>query len=392
MTVESTAFDREQLVQFTRDLVRTPSVLGDERAMATRVLAEMKRLGFETAEVDEAGNAVGTIGGAEPGPVLLFDAHMDTVDVVPREAWQHDPFGADLEGDRIVGRGSADMKGALAAMIHGTASVDRSRLAGRVVVSASVGEELIEGAALRAVMAQHSPDFVVIGEASGLNLVRAGRGRAEFVVLTHGQPAHASSPHRGVNAVHVMRRVIDQLEALTMPEHPFVGRGVMCLTDVISVPYPAHSVVPSGCRATYERRLVPGETVEGLVAELGGAASRADAPTTSIEIARTGYRSYTGVEWDEPKWFPAWEVDEDHALVQGALSGLRAIGLDPGLASYQFCTNAAYSAGVAGVPTIGFGPSHEGMAHIVDEYLEVGELFGAARGYAALTGSLLGRG
>ncbi len=384
--------DRDRLVDFTRELVRIPSVLGDERAMATSVLAEMRRLGFEAVEVDAAGNAVGTIEGNEPGPTVLFDAHMDTVDVLPREAWQHDPFGADLEHDRIYGRGSADMKGSLAAMLFGAASLDRTRLAGRMIVSASVGEELIEGAALRAVLQRHPADFVVIGEASGLDLVRAGRGRAEFVIVTHGQPAHASSPARGVNAIHLMRRVIEQIEALEMPSHPFVGSGVMCVTDIISMPYPAHSVVPSGCRATYERRLVPGETLDGLVTEIGGAAARADAPMTSIEIARTGYRSYTGVEWDEPKWFPAWELAEDHALVQRAMSGLRGIGLEPGLASYQFCTNGAHSAGVAGVPTIGFGPSHEGMAHIVDEYLEVGQLVDAARGYAAISRSLLGRG
>ena len=379
------------LIELVQDLVRRPSVLGGEGRVAERVAEEMRRLGFSAVEIDAAGNVAGVIDGAANGPTILLDAHMDTVDVLPREAWQHDPFGGEIEGKRIYGRGSSDMKGALAAMVHAAASLDRERLAGRVVVSASVGEELIEGAALRDVMERYSPDYVVIGEASKLDLVRAGRGRAELVLETRGEPAHASSPHLGVNAVHLMTRVIEQIERLEMPEHPFVGSGVMCLTDIISVPYPAHSVVPSGCRATYERRLLPGELQEGLMAELEAACARAGVDDTIISLATAEYETYTGIAWNEPKWYAPWELPEEHELVQGALAGLRSVGLSPRMTSYQFCTNAAYSAGVAGVPTVGFGPSRESLAHVIDEYLEIDQLIMACRGYAAISETLLSR-
>ena len=104
--------------------------------------------------------------------------------------------------------------------------------------------------------------------------------------------------------MHVMAAVISEIEAIPIPEDPFVGRGVMCLTDIISIPYPAHSVVPSGCRATYERRLVPGETLQDVEAQLVDACRRADAADTGIGLATTDYRTYTGVTWNEPKWFP----------------------------------------------------------------------------------------
>ena len=381
----------EALMALTQALVRTPSVLGGEEKVAGLVADEMRRLGFDPVEIDAAGNAVGVVEGAGAGPTLLFDAHMDTVDVLPLEAWQHDPFGGEVVGHRLYGRGSSDMKGALAAMVHAAAGLDRDELAGRLVVSASVGEESIEGAALRPVMERYSPDYVVIGEASELDLVRAGRGRAEFVLETRGEPAHASSPHLGVNAVHLMTAVIEQIEGLEMPTHPFVGSGLMCLTDIISVPYPAHSVVPSGCRATYERRLLPGETQAGLMAELGAACSRAGAENTAIRLATAEYETYTGVVWSEPKWYAPWELPEDHELVQGALAGLRGAGLAPGFASYQFCTNAAYSAGVAEVPTIGFGPSRESLAHVVDEFIEIDQLIVACHGYAAISKAMLAR-
>jgi putative selenium metabolism hydrolase len=380
----------DALISFAASLVRLPSVLGDEHRVAERVLAEMRLLGFDEVELDEAGNAIGIVEGAAAGPTLLLDAHMDTVDVTPVREWKHDPFGAEIVDGRLYGRGSSDMKGALAAMVHAAGVVDREALAGRIVVSASVGEELVEGAALRAVMQRHGADFVVIGEASGLDLVRAGRGRAEFVVRTRGKPSHASTPAEGVNAVHVMRAVIEEIEQLPMAADPFVGPGVMCLTDIISIPHPAHSVVPSGCRATYERRLLPGETQDQVLEDIHQACARAGHPETSVEFALTDYTTYTGVIWERPKWFAPWEVEEDSAIVQGALRGLRSAGLDPALRSYQFCTNAAYSAGYAGIPTIGFGPSHERLAHIVDEYVEIDQLLAACRGYVGIAEALLG--
>jgi putative selenium metabolism hydrolase len=391
MSVDPTRIDEAALIALTRELVRLPSVLGNEGMVAERLAEQLHRLEFDKVEIDAAGNAIGVIGDATAGPTVLFDAHMDTVDVLPRENWKHDPFGGEIEGDRLYGRGSSDMKGALAAMLYAAAALDRDFIAGRMVLSASVGEELIEGAALRVVMERYPPDYVVIGEASELDLVRAGRGRAELVLEAKGDPAHASSPHLGVNAVHVMARIIDQIEALEMPRHPFVGSGVMCLTDIISVPYPAHSVVPSGCRATYERRLLPGETRDGLLEELAAACVRAGAADTDIELATAEYGTYTGVKWSEPKWYAPWELDEDHELVQAALSGLRSAGLAPGMRSYQFCTNAAYSAGAAGVPTIGFGPSRENLAHVVDEYVELDQLTKACRGYLAIAEALLTR-
>ena len=383
------AHNDQALIDFTCALVRLRSVLGDESKVAERVSREMRRLRFDHVAIDEAGNVVGAVRGLHDGPALLLDAHMDTVDVLPESAWSRDPFSGAQQDGRIWGRGSSDMKGALAAMVYAAAGLERARLSGAVIVSASVGEESIEGAALATVMHKHEPDFVVIGEASDLDLVRAGRGRAEFVIQTVGKPAHASSPEQGVNAVHRMAAVIAEIEKITMPADPFVGRGVMCLTDVVSVPYPAQSVVPSGCRATYERRLLPGETREIIEAELRAACARAGAPDTIVELATTNYRTYTGVRWVEPKWFSPWQTPEDHGLVQHALQGLRSAGLEPGLSSYQFCTNAAYSAGVAGVPTVGFGPSTEQHAHVIDEYLEVDQLLRARDGYTGIISTLL---
>ena len=381
--------DNEALVRFASELVGIPSVLGGEGPVAERAAQEMRRLGYEHLGIDRFGNVSGAITGESEGPTLLLDAHLDTVDVIPSESWSREPFGGKVEGGRLYGRGASDMKGAMAAMVHGVAALDREALSGRVVVVGSVGEEQVEGAALCQVMEREDPDFVVIGEASELDLVRGGRGRAEMVVTTHGAPSHASTPDQGDNAVHKMERVSAEIQRLEMREHEFLGRGVMCLTDIISIPYPAHSVVPSGCRATWERRLLPGETEEGLMAEMKAACERAGAADTSVELAFTDYRTDTGIEWRQPKWFPPWELEADHPLVTRSLEGLRGIGQTPDLAGYRFCTNAAHSAGVANVATVGYGPSREDLVHIIDEYLEIDQLTAAADGYRAIAQALL---
>ena len=166
--------DTDGLISFARDIVRIPSLSGEEGLVARRIEAEMVALGFDRVWTDGVGNVVGVVEGAQPGPTIVFDAHTDTVGVSPGVPWELDPFSGEVRGGALHGRGAADMKGALAAMIHGVIGLDRAELKGKAVVSASVMEEVLEGVALEKVIAQTGADFVVIGEASDLQIVRGG--------------------------------------------------------------------------------------------------------------------------------------------------------------------------------------------------------------------------
>jgi len=379
------------LISFTRSLIRCPSRHGEEGAVVELILAEMTRLGFDRAWRDENGSAVGVIEMGRPGPTLLLDGHCDTVGIAPGVTWQHDPFGGEIDGGYIYGRGAADMKGSIAAMIYAAAGLDRGRLKGRVVVSGTVMEENLEGAALKTVMEAVPPDFVVIGEATDLNLNRGGRGRAEIHLETIGRPAHSSTPHLGRNAVHDMLRVVAAIERLPLASDPLLGPAVMALTDIISDPYPAYSVIPSRCRVTYDRRLLAGETKEGVLGDLRGLG---DLEGLSINlratIAQGEHTTYTGALLAGPKFLPAFVFAEDHPCVQAALRGLYTAGLAPQIGAYRFCTNAAHSAGVAGVPTVGFGPGREEDAHVIDERVAVEDVLAAERGYRGIIEAVLG--
>jgi acetylornithine deacetylase/succinyl-diaminopimelate desuccinylase-like protein len=281
------------------------------------------------------------------------------------------------------------MKGALAAMVYGAAAVDRAMIKGRVVVSASPMEEVLEGVALQKVMEAFPPEFVVIGEATNLNLARGGRGRAEIHLEARGIPTHSSAPHLGRNAVLDMMKVVEGAENLSLPEDDLMGPAILALTEMVSAPYPANSVVPSICRVTYDRRLLPDETeddVLGPILQIG--------TERGVDLdARIGlgeYTTFTGQMLDQEKFFPAWLFPEDDWFVSRALAGLAESGIDASPMAYRFCTNAAYSAGRAGVPTVGFGPARESDAHRVNERLALSGLEAAAQGYAGIIRAVLG--
>ena len=380
------SIDFDALIRFLQALVSTKALSGEEKPVIDLVAAEMRRLNYDTITVDAFGNLIGIINGAKPGKTLWFDAHADTVGVSPGAPWQYPPFEGTIVGERMYGRGTTDMKGTIAAVVYAAAAADRTRLAGRILVSVSVMEEVIEGYPLQPIVDEYHPDFVVIGEPTDLNLVHGGRGRAELTIETFGVPAHSSSPHLAVNAIHLMLDAIRAIEELTMPTDPLMGQAVLGLTDIISKPYPGNSMIPDYCRATYDRRLVRGENEADILAEIAQLPAL-EKGRVSIEMAN--YTTYTGANISEPKFFPAWEIAPSHPFVQQALAGLRVAGLDPSLRVFQFNTNATYTAGKRNIPTIGFGPSPEGRAHIVDEFIELTDLRAIARGYLGIINAVL---
>jgi putative selenium metabolism hydrolase len=378
----------ERLADFTLRLIAAQSPPGQEGDVAALVRDEMERLGYRV-DVDDWGNVTGTIGSS--GPCVLIDAHMDTVGVTDESAWTYNPWGERV-GGRLYGRGTMDMKGALAAAIHGIAGL-RDRLDhGRVVVSATVVEEMIEGPATVKVAERVGADFVVIAEASSLNLAQGQRGRAEIRIETHGRPTHSSRPELGVNAAQAMVDVAEALRAVEPPSHPVLGEGILVLTDLLSRPYPANSVVPDYCVATYDRRTLPGETADGVLEPIRRIVNEALAPlgaTGEAHIALDDLETYTGARIRAPNFASAWFFDRDSPIVARSLAALHRASIDAQLTHYAFCTNGSGTVRL-GLPTVGFGPGDEKLAHQHNEYVELDDLAAAARGYVALAEALVG--
>lgn len=387
---------KNDVTSLCRDLIKTPSYSGKEGAVVQILRTYMEKNGFEDVFVDKYGSITGCIRGKRPGPKILFDGHIDTVTVPDPSVWKHNPFGAEIIDGKIYGRGASDMKGAVAAMVTAAANVGRETdrdFAGEIYVAGVVHEECFEGIAAREISARINPDLVIIGEASELNLKIGQRGRAEIVIETFGVPAHSANPEKGVNAIHFMMRLVEEIEKIIPPEQPVLGKGVSVLTDIISTPYPGASVVPSYCRATYDRRLLVGETPESVLKPflevVKGLEARDPAFKATVAFAKGRENCHTGNIIEGERFFPGWLYKTTDDFVQKTFAGLNAAGFKPGISHYSFCTNASHYAGERGIKTIGFGPSPENLAHTIDEYIEQSQLYAATEGYSAISKALL---
>jgi len=387
---------RDDVVALCQTLIRARSYSGEEDLVVAELEKTMKSKGFDEVRTDHYGNIIGCIKGNRPGKKILFDGHIDTVRVTDETIWAHPPFQAEIHDGKIYGRGTTDMKGAVAAFICAAANYaeDTGRdFPGEVYVAGVVHEECFEGVAAREISKTVQPDYVVIGEASQLDMKIGQRGRAEIVLETFGIPCHSANPEKGVNSVYKMAKVIEAIRGLVPTHHPQLGYGILELTDIKSSPYPGASVVPEYCRATYDRRLLVGETKESVLEPIQALLDKlmAEDPQmkASVSYAKGKEKCYTGSEIEGERFFPGWLYDQNEAFVQDVYAALKGKGFSPQIIQYNFCTNGSHYAGEAGIKTFGLGPSMENLAHTVDEYIEVDQLEKVTECYQIVMEALL---
>lgn len=389
--------EREQtVISLCQRLVKSSSYSGQEDKVAEELKKAFKELGFDDVVVDKYGNIIGHIKGNKPGKKIVFDGHIDTVPVSNETEWKYPPFAAEIHDGKIYGRGTSDMKGAVAAMVCAAANFaedTKKDFAGDIFVAGVVHEECFEGVAAREISNRINPDYVVIGEASQLNIKIGQRGRGEIVIETFGVPCHSANPEKGINAVYKMAEVIGEIRKLTPTHHEVLGDGILELVDVKSSPYPGASVVPEYCRATYDRRLLVGETKESVLApikQLLDEMMKRD-PELKVKASYSVGKEmcYTGNEIEGERFFPGWLYDESEEFVQDVYAELKSMGFDPTITQYNFCTNGSHYAGEANIKTLGIGPSKENLAHTVNEYIEVEQLTSVTQCYCGVMNALL---
>ncbi len=372
---------QDKVVALCQNMVKAQSYSGQEKEAAMTLKKAFEDMGFDDVVIDRYGNCIGHIKGSKPGPKILFDGHIDTVPVTDPSVWEYPPFAAEIHDGKIYGRGTSDMKGAVSAMACAAADFAadcNKEFAGDIYVAGVVHEECFEGVAARAISEYVKPDYVVIGEASQLNLKIGQRGRAEIVVETFGKPCHSANPEKGINAVYKMAKVIEAIRTLEPTHHPVLGDGILELTDIKSSPYPGASVVPEYCRATYDRRLLVGETKESVLKPINDLLDKLmqEDPQLKVKASYAVGREmcHTGNEIEGERFFPGWLYDENDDFVQAVYTQLKSMGFDPTITQYNFCTNGSHYAGEAGIKTFGLGPSRENLAHTVNEYIEIDQL------------------
>jgi len=390
------AGNRNEIIQFMRDICAIPSMDSLIGPVGVRIQAEMKKLGFDEFRFDKMGNTVGRIGN---GPkVLVYDSHIDTVGVGDKGDWDWDPFIGKVEDGKLFARGACDEKGSTPGMVHGLAIArDLGLLDGYTAYYFGNMEEWCDGIGPNAFVEADPkvrPDFVVIGEPTMMNIYRGHKGRIELKITASGRSAHAASHYLGDNAVYKMVAIINQIRELDrrmrfgMGKHPVLGYASIAVTDV-SARTDSLNAVPNQFTIYIDRRITLNEPHDEVIDIIKGLIPDYLQDEIVVEELFYDTPSYTGFTFPLNKYFPAWLAEESHPLVQAGQKSIQDLwGENRPLGTWDFSTNGTYWAGKAGIPSIGFGPGDERTAHTINENVSLEDMVNATEFYAYLPKSL----
>jgi putative selenium metabolism hydrolase len=381
---------REDIIRFMREICAIPSMESQIHAVGERIMAEMRKLGFDEVRFDVMGNVFGRIG---HGPrVIVFDSHIDTVGIGDRSQWEHDPFQDVVRDGVLFARGASDEKASTPGMIYGLALARELGLLDPTVWTAYYFgnmEEWCDGIAPNSFVVNDpkvKPDFVVIGEPTRMQVYRGHKGRVEMKVTAKGRSAHAASNFLGDNAIYKLLPIIAGIRDLDphLRTHEFLGKGTITVTDM-KVSTASINAVPDEATIYIDRRVTFGDTLQSALAEVQAIVDQSGAKDVRLEMLQYDEPSYTGFKMVLDKYFPAWALEESHPLVQGALAATEAVfGQRAPTGKWNFSTNGTYWAGKAGIPSIGFGPGDEIHAHTVIDQVRLDDVVRATAFYAAL--------
>ncbi len=364
-------------------VVKIKSLSKEEKEVNEAVKDIMEEARFEEVRIDGLGNVIGRIGNGEK--VIAIDGHIDTVDIGNIDNWNFDPLGGEIKDSFVHGRGTVDQEGGPIAAITAGKILKEVGFPDDItlLVTATVMEEDCDGLCWKYIVEEEKikPDCVVITEPTNLNIYRGHRGRMEIAVSFYGISAHGSAPERGKNAIYMASRVALEIEKLNeqLAHDDFLGKGSITISEFKSSS-PSLCAVSDFARIHLDRRLTWGEDKELALNQVREIVKDMNA---EVELLNYSETAYTGLEYGMEKYYPTWKLEEDHPLVQkGVETYTELFGEKPLVDKWTFSTNGVTINGYYGIPTIGFGPGNEVLAHAPNEKVPVQDLVKASAFYA----------
>jgi len=304
---------------------------------------------------------------------LLFACHLDVVPANPI-FWKHSPFEPKQTAGRIFGRGSADMKGGITAVIFAIRKIIDSgvRLKGELIFFGAAGEESDSCGAKRFIRNQAGtlPELagIVIPEPTNFEVVTAHRGMLWLDISTHGISAHGSTPHLGINAISSMRKVQEQLDTLKFSTraHELLGEPSLSINTIEGGK--AINIVPDNCRIGVDIRTLPGQNHQEIVLDIQSMLSRLKKEDSNFSFDISISREV-----------PALETDNHSIFVKDFCS---AVGVSE-TGAVCFTTDGPHF-GPLGLPVVVFGPGNPELCHKPDEYIELSDIEKGAEYYRKL--------
>ena len=365
-------------------LVKIKSLSTQEKDVQLELKRQMEEAGFDKVWIDDLGNVIGRIGKGKK--ILAIDGHMDTVDMGNMDNWSFNPLSGEIKDGFVHGRGSVDQEGGPASFVTSgrilkELGFDRDLT---IYFVGSVMEEDCDGLCWKFIVEEDKikPDFVISTEPTNLNIYRGHRGRMEIHVHFYGVSSHGSAPERGKNAIYMASKTALEIEKLNerLKYDEFLGKGSVTISEIISGT-PSLCAVSDYARIHLDRRLTWGETKDSAVAEIEELIKGMNA---KVEVLNYKEKAYTGLEYGMEKYYPTWKIEEKHEIVQAGVRSFKGLfNNDPKIDKWTFSTNGIMTCGTYGIPTIGFGPGNEVLAHAPDEKVPVDDLVKASAFYAA---------
>ncbi|TCK93220.1 putative selenium metabolism hydrolase [Natranaerovirga hydrolytica] len=386
---------KADMIDFCQRLIKVPALSGEEKGVADLYLAEMEKLGFDRYFRDKWGNVIGIIEGTEPGPAIMFNAHLDHVDTGDYSEWDgYDPYGGEIDVNEmenqdqdgyesvevIHGRAASDVKAGGACQIYSGKILIKLRemgypIKGRYIFTGVVLEEPAEQLGMIKLIEDTFPeegltfDGVVSCEATSLKIYLGHRGRVELKVTISGVTSHGSAPWLGINAVNKATKFIDKVEDYIKRHHKtdeHLGDSSIALT-IINCSPGSMCIVPDRCHITYDRRFVPGETYDSCVEEMQKIIDELSAEDpdfrATVEIAAVPRTTYTGLSVTVPNVKEAWKISREHPFAKAAAAGLRAVEQPVKYGYWDFGTDLSVISGREKKPAIGYSPMQEFYCH-----------------------------
>lgn len=388
---------RDNIVNFCRDLIKIPSVTGDETEIQKVIAEHLKKMGLEVnvwdpdpskmkdhpeyidtgKDYEERPNVVGVYKG-NGGRNLILNGHTDVVTPEPINKWEHDPWGAEISQGRIYGRGACDMKGGVTGMIKALEILLDLDLApaGDVIVEAVVDEESSGNGTLASLLEGYNADAAVFTEPTWCEVMPSHRGAKFWRVYVDGYGTHAGVKYKGISAAEkgmlVYNAIMDlekkrNKKGKKLPnyrEYPI--SAPICIGKFQSGRYT--SALPQECLLEGTIEYFPGEKVEDVKESLIEAIDNVSKKDDWLK------NNPPRIEWFGLNAFPA-EIDTDHSLVKAFVNAYKNMnGKDAVVKGFPAACDMRIRVLHSNTPSILFGPGDLSLAHRVDEYIDIDEL------------------
>ena len=357
-------------LELAQALIQIPSPSRKESQVMTFMLEVFKSLGFDDIYLDKAGDAVGVFRRGD-GPHVMLNGHLDTVALGDEGAWQEPPLSGNIKDGNLWGRGSVDMKSAVACMAFAARDAVDKGFQGTLSVTAVVQEE-IGGLGARYLGDTMKTDVVILGEPSNLNLMLGHRGRLDVEVQIPGKIAHAAKSELGDNAIYKATEFLEKLRHLELPKSGILGGSSVTPTLLTSYPRDSYNVVPGRADINLDYRTTPGDEPEDILARL-----QPLAPEATFTIPTNELVSEDGLLKVEAGIMSPYLAPGESKYVTTARQvireNLQPYGVPYGERTWWFGTDAPHLAKMGAV-VVGFGPGDEELAHTTKECVPVEHL------------------